>query len=92
MNLNIIFIFAIALIAWLIIFFICKGNVKSKLLGKGYTVISVKWAPFGYGWFGEKDAIIFKAKYQDETGMTHTTYCKSGIFSGVYFSNDDLID
>lgn len=92
MNLNIIFICAIALIAWLIIFFICKGNVKSKLLGKrlycDICKMGLHLAMVGL----EKRMHTFKAKYQDETGMTHTTYCKSGIFSGVYFSNDDLID
>jgi len=57
---------------------------------KGYTVISIRWAPFGYGWFGEKDAFIFKVRYEDLEGNIHTAYCKSGIFSGVYFSKDEI--
>jgi hypothetical protein len=75
---------------WIIVFFICKSSAKYEIQREGNEIVSIKWAPFGYGWFGEKDAFIFKIKYIDKDNRIHTVYCKSGIFSGVYFSKEDI--
>ncbi|MFN3411607.1 MAG: hypothetical protein ACK4YF_05565 [Exilispira sp.] len=90
MSRGIVFVFIAIGSIWLIIFFICRSAAKAAVERKGNTVISIRWALFGYGWFGEKDSIIFKIKYKDMDGRIHTTYCKSGLLSGVYFSKDEI--
>jgi len=75
---------------WFIFFFICKSRVREKLIEDGFKVISIRWAPFGYGWFGEKDSFIFKVRYEDLEGKIHKAYYKSGIFSGVYSAKDEI--
>lgn len=90
MSSGIIFVFIAGVGVWLIVFLICRAAAKSAIEEKGNTIISIRWAPFGYGWFGEKDAIIFKIRYEDIEGRLHTTYCKSGLLSGVYFSKDEI--
>ncbi|MCR4421478.1 MAG: hypothetical protein GYA61_04025 [Spirochaetales bacterium] len=89
MDWSTIFIIIGAFLIWIILFFICKASAKFETERQGKFVISIKWAPFGYGWFGEKDAFIFKIKYKDMDDSIHTVYCKSGIFSGVYFAKEE---
>ncbi len=74
-------------------FFHCKRKVANYILRerKG-NLIRVCWAPFGPGWFGEKDAFIYKVQYEDPQGDTHQIFVKSGLFSGVYFTDDKIVE
>ncbi len=63
-------------------------RIREYIAGQGGSVHSIQWNPFGAGWFGEKDSIIYFVNYRDSEGNSHEAHCKVGIFSGVYFSND----
>jgi hypothetical protein len=53
-------------------------------------VLSIHWSPFGPGWFGNKGPRIYHVRYQDADGRTHDAACKTSLFSGVYFTQDDI--
>lgn len=58
----------------------------------GREFISKEWAPFGKGWFGEKSDRIYIVKYKDNDGHLHQAYCKTSMFSGVYITDDQIIE
>ncbi len=58
----------------------------------GKEFISKEWAPFGKGWFGEKSDRIYLVKYKDRDGHLHQAYCKTSMFSGVYITDDQIIE
>ena len=53
--------------------------------------IVITWKPFGAGWFGEKDSVIYQVQYTARNGDVHEAVCKTGMFSGVYFTEDSII-
>ena len=68
------------------------NRIKAYLAGQGAQTLSITWHPFGTGWFGEKDSVIYRVRYRDREGSTHDAVCKTGLFSGVFFSNDIIIN
>jgi len=58
---------------------------------RGGRVLSIRWNPFGRGWFGEKDSRIYEVRFRDLDGTVHRTTCKTGLFSGVYFTEDAIL-
>jgi hypothetical protein len=62
--------------------------IENEMGGK---LISKTWEPFGKGWIGEKNDRIYKVLYLDRDGNTHEAFVKTSSFSGVYFSDDKII-
>lgn len=67
-------------------------RVEDYVRENGWELIDRSWDPFGPGWFGEKDSRIYQIVYRDRQGNTHRAHVKTSMFSGVYLTNDQIID
>jgi len=67
-------------------------RVKRYIDEKGWELVDCSWAPFGPGWFGEKDSRIYEILYRDERGSLHRAHVKTSWFSGVYLTNDQVVE
>lgn len=50
-----------------------------------------RWRPFGPGWFGERNARIYKIQYRDAEDRVHTAYVKTSFWTGVYLTGDKVV-
>ena len=67
-------------------------RVSEYIESNGGCVIEKHWTPFGTGWFGEKNSRIYEVRYQDRDGNIHLATCKTSLFSGVYLTEDRIIE
>ncbi|MGE9289612.1 MAG: hypothetical protein ACQKBT_01400, partial [Puniceicoccales bacterium] len=67
-------------------------RVERYIRDHGYELIDKSWAPFGPGWFGEKDSRIYEIVYKDQEGRIHRAHVKTSMMSGVYLTNDQIIE
>lgn len=68
------------------------SRVESYIRSIGGELLDCSWAPFGPGWFGEKDSRIYAIVYRDSAGSVHRAHVKTSGFSGVYLTNDEIIE
>ncbi len=66
-------------------------RVKKYVEGRGGRVLEAKWEPFGPGWLGEKSDRIYAVRYLDRDGNEHRAHCKTSLWTGVYFTEDQLV-
>ena len=66
-------------------------RVDEYIRERGGRIVEKHWSPFGKGWFGEKDSRIYELTYEDAEGNLHRATCKTSMFSGVYFTEDQII-
>ncbi len=66
-------------------------RVGEYIAERGGRVIDKQWKPFGRGWFGSEHERIYDVKYEDKNGNIHQATCKTSIFSGVYFTEDEIV-
>lgn len=69
-----------------------EDRVSSYLRSKGLELVDKSWDPFGPGWFGEDDSRIYKIIYRDRSGRLHRAHVKTSMLSGVYLTNDEVVD
>lgn len=69
-----------------------RDRIEEQVAARGGRVVSIDWAPFGKGWFGEKNDRIYQVMYQDGEGRMRRAWCKTSMFSGVYLSDDEVIE
>lgn len=67
------------------------NRIREYIAGRGGRVLDIQWNPFGPGWYGERDSVIYSVRYKDEKGNVKEADCKTSLFSGVYFSNEKLV-
>ena len=67
-------------------------RVDSYISKRGGRIINKNWSPFGTGWFGEKDSRIYELTYEDSDGNIHEATCKTSMMSGVYFTEDRIVN
>lgn len=67
-------------------------RVDAYFARRGCKVVDRSWAPFGTGWFGERDARIYEVVYVDEQGSTRRATVKTSMFSGVYLTDDRVVE
>ncbi len=67
-------------------------RVESYLREMNCELIDRSWDPFGPGWFGEKDSRIYQVVYRDHAGNVHRAHVKTSMLSGVYLTNDEIIE
>jgi hypothetical protein len=53
-------------------------------------VIDIFWDPLGPGWFGSRGNQLYEVRYQTKSGKNITVTCKTGLFSGVYWSGNSI--
>lgn len=90
-------IFIVGVIILAIIIRLVAGSfdgerVERHLREMGYELIDKSWDPFGPGWFGEKDSRIYQVVYRDTSGNVHQAHVKTSMMSGVYLTNDRIIE
>jgi len=69
-----------------------RDRVEQYLRKKGCELIDKSWAPFGPGWFGEKDSRIYEVVYRDREGRIHRAHVKTSMMSGVYLTHDRVLE
>ena len=79
---------AIAIGGWIASYSFDKSRITQYVEGRGGRVVSITWAPFGKGWFGEKNDRIYEVVYYDRAGDQHLATCKTSLWSGVYWTED----
>lgn len=68
------------------------GRIRENIEQQGGKIRSINWSPFGRGWFGSKNERIYEVVYEDAQGKVHEAYCKTSMFSGVYWTEDKILD
>jgi hypothetical protein len=68
------------------------GRIRENIEQQGGKIQSINWSPFGRGWFGSKNERIYEVVYEDAQGKVHQAYCKTSMFSGVYWTEDKIVD
>jgi hypothetical protein len=79
---------ALVILLWVGTMALDKGRIRDYVEGHGGRVVSISWAPFGRGWFGEKEERIFEVVYYDGEGNQHFATAKTSLFTGVYWTED----
>ena len=65
-----------------------RGRIEAYLKKRGAKLTSIRWTPFGPGWFGEGSARLYEVRFVTGEGQPRITTCKTSAFSGVYFTNE----
>ena len=68
-----------------------KDRVRQYVEERGGRFIAADWAPFGPGWFGEKNDRIYQVRFLDHDGNEHEAYAKTSMWTGVYLTEDRII-
>lgn len=68
------------------------GRVEQYIRNMGGELLDKSWQPFGPGWYGEKDSRIYRIVYRDQEGRVHEAHVKTSMWSGVYLTNDRIIE
>lgn len=69
-----------------------KSRIRTYVSSRGGQVVAIRWSPFGKGWVGEKDACIYEVVYRQPDGAERRATCKTALFSGVYFTEDKVLN
>ncbi|MEZ4699457.1 MAG: hypothetical protein R2834_03925 [Rhodothermales bacterium] len=89
---TIIAVLLVVLLVYRLIAGSLEGNrVKEYIGSQGGELLESKWSPFGRGWFGEKSDRIYEIRYRDRTGSLHEATVKTSMFSGVYLTEDRIV-
>ena len=67
-----------------------RNRIEDYIQQRGGRVVSIVWAPFGKGWFAEKNDRIYEVVYYDSEGNQHFASCKTAAWSGVYWTEDRI--
>jgi hypothetical protein len=62
-----------------------KASILDKARHKGWKDVRVRWAPFAPGFFFEHGERNYEVSYTDQDGYRIKKYCKTSLFTGVYF-------
>src|SRR5439155_23022895 len=73
---------------WLLATSMDRGRITAYVEERGGRVVSISWAPFGKGWFGDKNDRIYEVVYYDSSRNQHFANCKTAFWSGVYWTED----
>ena len=80
----------IAFVIWVFSWEVDRERITAYVQERGGRVVSIHWAPFGVGWFGERNDRIYEVVYYDQAGNQHFATCKTGFWSGVYWTEDRI--
>ncbi len=68
-------------------------RVESYVRQNGWELVDKSWDPFGPGWwFGDKHTRIYRIMYRDRQGNLHEAHVKTSMLSGVYLTNDSIVE
>jgi hypothetical protein len=86
----VIFAVIVGIGSWMLATSMDNTRITDYIRERGGRVVSINWAPFGKGWFGEKNARIYEVVYYDKAGNQHFATCKTSLWSGVYWTEDRI--
>src|SRR5438477_10684466 len=84
----VILVLVVGIGIWAFSFSMDKGRITDYVQQRGGRIVSISWAPFGKGWFGEKEERIYEVVYYDKEGSQHFATCKTSLWTGVYWTDD----
>lgn len=88
-------IFILFVIISIVIFLVSvvadRDRIAEYIESRGGQLLDKEWRPFGPGWFGEEDSRIYEITYLDRDGNRHKAHCKTSFWSGVYFTEDEIV-
>jgi hypothetical protein len=88
--LMIVFVVAVGIGLWVLSMDLDKNRIRDYIQQRGGRVVSISWAPFGRGWFGEKEERIYEVVYYDKDGAQHFATAKTSWWTGVYWTDDRI--
>jgi hypothetical protein len=74
--------------AWAFSMSLDKSRITEYVQQRGGRIVSISWAPFGRGWFGEKEERLYEVVYYDKDGKQHFATCKTAFWTGVFWTED----
>lgn len=81
-------VIGLGLAIWALVGQLDRWRIRGYLSGRNAITRSIRWHPFGPGWFGEKNATIYSVRYTDRNGEDRVATCKTSLLAGVYFTDD----
>lgn len=69
-----------------------RKRIDAYAAEQGWTLVSCTWKLLGPGWFGSKGTRIYAITYTDREGRTHEAFAKTSALSGVYLTEDRIVD
>jgi hypothetical protein len=84
----VIFMGLMGIIVWFN-FYLDIKRIRAKAEELGYEDIKISWAPFAPGFLFEKNESHFRVSYLGSDGRYHCRYCKTSIFTGVYWREEE---
>jgi hypothetical protein len=78
----------VAVGVWMFTQSLDKDRITAYIQDRGGRVVSINWAPFGRGWFGEKEERLYEVVYYDQAGQQHFATAKTSMFTGVFWTED----
>src|SRR5438045_2342098 len=90
MPLLLVLVLVVGVAMWILKGSMNRSRIAEYIQQRGGRVVSITWAPFGKGWLGEKNDTIYEVVYHDQEGNQHFATCKTGMFSGVYWTEDRI--
>src|SRR5262245_51004336 len=87
----IVVVLGIALAVRLLAGTLDHDRIRTYVQQRGGSVRSIQWSPFGRGWFGDKHHRIYEVAYDDADGFPHVATCKTSLWSGVYWTEDQIV-
>lgn len=87
----VLFAIAIAVVIRLIAGSMDGDRIANYVRERGGKLRKKHWAPFGKGWFGEKNDRIYEVEYENRDGEIRRATVKTSMFSGVYLTGDRAV-
>jgi hypothetical protein len=66
-----------------------RCRISNYFRDRGWTLLGKERAPYGPGWYGDRDR-IYRVTYRDPEGRTHRAFLKTSMASGVYLTEDEV--
>ncbi len=62
-----------------------RKRIRNKADRLGYKEVHISWSPFAPGALFDRNERHYRVSYLAENGLPYTRYCKTSIFTGVYW-------
>jgi hypothetical protein len=87
-GLVLVVVFIVVIGLWSFSMSLDKDRITSYVQERGGRIVSISWAPFGKGWFGEREESIYEVVYYDREGNQHFATAKTSMLTGVFWTED----
>ncbi|MCB9877703.1 MAG: hypothetical protein H6835_08900 [Planctomycetes bacterium] len=79
---------AAAITIRVVVHFVDKRRIRRLIAKKGWSVVSISWAPLSRGAIFEQHERQYRVRYRDELRREQTRLCKTGLLTGVYWRDE----